>query len=349
MDYFVGVDVGGTTTTVAIGNQAREVLHISDQFPTLSGEGPHATIRTIVDHVVAGLEGLGATIDQVPCVSLATPGPATLDGVLLKTPNLGDSWDKFAVREELEKAFQALNAHTRVRYIGDGQAAALGEYSVRTRRIIWDGVDGLPDSPENLASLFLLTVGTGLGGGEVRDGKVVRGSAGRAGHGGHLLLPHYAFRYEHDRSLLVGNALCTVESAVSLTALTHQLSYRLTLPEWREHPLNQSSESTRNKAKRLRELAKDGDALALQLFDDQACALGIGFLNANYIGDFDLLVIGGGVCDLAPAVRDRYWQIVEDTYRKYALDGFKSLFRIEFSVCRDNASVIGSLTYTYEE
>ena len=73
------------------------------------------------------------------------------------------------------------------------------------------------------------------------------------------------------------------------------------------------------------------------MFDDQAKALGITLLNVNYLGDYDLLVIGGGVCDLASEVHERYRRLAEDTYRSLALDGFRNLSHFEFSVCGDEA------------
>jgi predicted NBD/HSP70 family sugar kinase len=162
-----------------------------------------------------------------------------------------------------------------------------------------------------------------------------------------MLLPEFAFRHEHDRQLVVGNATATIESAVSLTGLTHQLEYRLSLPEWKDHALNQQSGSFKDKAKQLRNLADDNDALALELFDDQAKALGIGLLSINYLGDFDLVVIGGGVCDLSESVRERYRKAAEDAYRTYCLDGFKNLAQFEFSACGDDAPVLGALAHAY--
>lgn len=343
----IGIDVGGTTTTVCIGDDRRQILHMSGQFPTLSQQGPQATIHAIVENILQGLDGIGSSMADVPSVALATPGTSTLDGVLLKTPNLvADLWDRFPIRLELEKALRRHNVQVNVHYIGDGQAAALGEYSVRTQSVRGDQLP-VSGPPEDFDSLFMVTVGTGLGGGEVRSGNVIRGTQGRAGHAGHILLPHYAFRYEHDRQLLVGNALCTLESAASLTGLTHQLGYRLSLEQWKTHPLNSAPGTIRDKAKQLRELAAQRDLLALELFEDQARALGIGLLNVNYVGDYDLLVIGGGVCDLAPALRDRYRQHAQESYSQYALEGFKSDVRIEFSICGDNSSVIGALVHAY--
>lgn len=346
VSYLIGVDIGGTTTTLAVGNDRGEVLHISDQFPTRSAEGPQAMTRVVVEQAEAALHSVGGSIDCVAAVGLATPGPATEDGVLLKSPNLDpNKWDKFPIRAELERAFQARHGAIRVRYLGDGQAAALGEFAIRSRALSWKPAAGLALPKGTLTSLFMVIVGTGLGGGAVLEGKVVRGRAGRAGHAGHISLPQHAFRHQHDQQLLVGNSYCTAESAISLTALTHQLPYRLSLECWRDHHLQSAGGTGRDKAKLLRGLADAGDALALELFDDQAQALGITLLNVNYLGDYDLLVIGGGVCDIAPAVRERYRQGVIDAYRRHALEGFQDLVPIEFSVCGDNAPAIGALQW----
>jgi predicted NBD/HSP70 family sugar kinase len=292
------------------------------------------------------MEHVGGSIEDVSAVGLATPGPATPDGILLKTPNLASAhWDRFPIRAELERSIQECRPGLCVHYIGDGQAAALGEYAIRSRALSWEGVAERDLAGERLTSLFMVIVGTGLGGGAVWEGHVVRGRAGRAGHIGHITLPPHAFRYEHDRQLLVGNAYCTAESAISLTALTHQLEHRLSLECWRGHCLAADSGSTRDKAKKLRGLAAAGDPLAVELFEDQARALGIALLNVNYLGDYDLLVIGGGVCDLSPAMRERYRQWAEESYRQSALDGFKNLAGFEFSLCGDNAPVIGALAW----
>jgi len=348
--HYLGIDIGGTTCTLSVGSAdgaaERRVLGISQQFPTSSARGPAAVIETIVAQSIVELETHNLTLGDVPAVGLATPGPATHDGVLLKTPNLRpEHWDRFPIRAELQQAFRQHAPDLCVRYIGDGQAAALGEYAVRSRQVDWDALPAGSLAEEQVHSLFMVIVGTGCGGGAVRDGQPIRGREGRAGHVGHILLPAYAFRHEHDRRLQVGNAFATAESAISLTALTHQLGYRLTLDEWQGHPLRECDQTIREKAKQLRELAAAGDPLALQLFDDQARALGIALLSVNYLGDYDRLVIGGGVCDLATDVRERYRVTAEQAYHEFALDGFRNLDRLEFSACGDAAPVVGALAW----
>ena len=346
MPHFIGVDIGGTTSTLAIGDDAKSVLAVSEQFPTSPDQGPAPVIAAIVEQVAAESQGLGISLSDITAVGLATPGPASHDGVLHMTPNLkAEYWDQFPIRAELEKALQKQAPQIVVHYIGDGQAAALGEYAVRSRSLTWDKVPAASLPDEDLHSLFMVIVGTGLGGGAVMEGQPIRGLGGRAGHVGHILLPEFAFRHQHDRMLKVGNTMATAESAISLTGLAHQLEYRLTLEEWKDNPLTAAEGTIKDKAKQLRELAAGGNPLARQLFDDQARALGIALLNANYLGDYDRLVIGGGVCDLSPEVRNRYREIAEASYHEFALDGFRNLDRLEFSVCGDAAPVIGALAW----
>lgn len=361
MGIYIGVDVGGTTSTVCLGDENGRLLEITPQFATRSDEGPDATIADIAAEIVRELGDHGKQLGDVQKVTIATPGPASRDGVLAVSPNLKHAdWADCPIRELLETKLRAecgsdapvgagsTGGQLSVQYLGDGQAAALGEFAVR-RGDIQIGAQTASrwniqvQNPEpELNSLFMVAVGTGLGGGEVRNREVVRGSKGRAGHAGHLMLPAEVFRYPQDQELRVGNALATVESAVSLTALTHQLAYRLQLDQWKSHSLNSLQGTAKDRAKQLRELAAGGDELALELFDDQATALGVALLMIQYIGDFDELVIGGGVCDLVPAVRNRYLDKVKAAFYQRALDGFRSFDTITFSHCGDQASVIGA-------
>lgn len=349
MTIFIGVDVGGTTSTICLGDQAGHLIDVSDQFATRSPEGPTAMVDDVAAEILLRLNQGGLSLKDVSAVTLATPGPATIDGVLHASPNLTHKdWVGCPIRQRLESKLRETSPTIVVRYLGDGQAAALGEFAVRHGDITMneklavkigltsDSIDG------ELDSLFMIAVGTGFGGGEVRERQVVRGRKGRAGHAGHLMLPEDAFRYDQDRSLKVGNSFNTVESAVSLSALTHQLAYRLTLPQWSGHALNSVPGTAKDRAKQLRELAAQGDPLATELFDDQAKALGIALLMIQYMGDFDVLVIGGGVCDLAADVKSRYLEIAKQAYHDHALDGFRSFSEITYSRCGDQASVIGA-------
>ncbi len=60
VNYFVGIDVGGTTSTVAIGDKQRRIRYLSDQFETRSADGPAPLVEAVVDAVRQGVESLGA-------------------------------------------------------------------------------------------------------------------------------------------------------------------------------------------------------------------------------------------------------------------------------------------------
>src|SRR5688500_6221664 len=107
MAYYIGVDVGGTTSTLAIGNDRREIVYVSEQFPTTPDKGPQCSIAAIVAAALAGVSRLGGSISEVARAAIVTPGPATMDGVLLATPNLNlELWDNYPIRAGLEHALR---------------------------------------------------------------------------------------------------------------------------------------------------------------------------------------------------------------------------------------------------
>ncbi len=107
LKYFLGVDVGGTTSTLAVGDENRRVVQVSEQFPTTPDLGPESSIAAIEAAAVATLARLNTTLASVQMVGLATPGPATMDGVLLATPNLKrELWNNCPIRAVLEAALR---------------------------------------------------------------------------------------------------------------------------------------------------------------------------------------------------------------------------------------------------
>ena len=73
MGWTIGVDVGGTTSTIAVGNHARAVDYVSDHFATRSVEGPQATIQAIAEHITGGLAEIGVALEKVVAVGRDFP------------------------------------------------------------------------------------------------------------------------------------------------------------------------------------------------------------------------------------------------------------------------------------
>jgi predicted NBD/HSP70 family sugar kinase len=221
-------------------------------------------------------------------VGLDTPGPATGDGVISTkgATNFGHAgWRGFDIRSALEHRLGLP-----VIYNNDGNAAALYAHHVRY------GAESARHS--SVAAV----VGTGLGGGIVEGGKVVKGAAGMAGELGHVPIPLIGV-LEPGQPVPACNCgqVGDAESVASLTGIEKNL-----LPYWlgryQGHEL--AGLPPGKGAKLVRGYAEDGDEMALAIFRQQALALGQLFTIAANFLDPDAYFIGGGVVEAAPHFRD---------------------------------------------
>jgi predicted NBD/HSP70 family sugar kinase len=290
----VGVDNGGTTNNgTVLDPTGRFLLDQMAEVPSNVREGPDKAIQSLVDSVEQVLGLTGVPIASVRAVGLDTPGPASADGVISSkgATNFGDAgWGGFDIRSAL-----AERLGLPVIYNNDGNAAALYAHHVRFGAESW-----------RYSSVSVI-VGTGLGGGLVEAGRVIKGAAGMAGELGHLPIPM-------DGLLAPGQPVpaCNcgqrgdAESVASLTGIQKNL-----LPYWLskyEHhelaglPLDKA-------AKLVRRYGEEGDELALTIFRQQAIALGrVLTIAANFFDPAEYF-LGGGVVEATPRFRD--WFLAE--------------------------------------
>jgi glucokinase len=165
-DYAIGVDLGGTNLrAAAIGRDGKMLNKIAGATPV--GSGRTAVIADMVlaiETLQAGLSGR-----QLAGVGVGVPGFIQMDkGIVVGSANLPE-FDNYPVRDEIEKRLGA-----RVILENDANAAALGEKWMGAGR----GID----------DLILLTLGTGIGGGIISGGKILRGYLGMAGEIGHVTI-----------------------------------------------------------------------------------------------------------------------------------------------------------------
>ena len=234
----------------------------------------------------------------VRAVGLDTPGPVSADGVISSrgATNFSDpKWHGFAVRQALE-----IRLGLPVVYNNDANAAALYAHHAHF-------------GPELAArrSSVSVVVGTGLGGGVIEGGRVVRGAAGMAGELGHVWVPM-------DGLLAPGQPVpaCNcglsgdAESVASLTAIEKNL-----LPYWLGrfpgHELGRAGPASKA-AKLVRSYGEAGDALALKIFEQQAMAIGRLLTIAANFTDPDAYFLGGGVVEAAPHFRDWFLTLVRE-------------------------------------
>src|SRR5688572_15802384 len=224
-------------------------------------------------------------------IGLDTPGPASAAGVLSargSTNFVHDDWAGFDIRDAL-----ARKLGKPVTYLNDGNAGAL-----------WGHFAIFGSDPATSVSAI---VGTGLGGGVIVDGAVVKGRKGFGGELGHVLIPYQGIE---DISGLVPHCNCgrigDLESLCSLTAIRRTL-LPFFLERYAGHEL--TSLDPGQAAKRVRGLAERGDPMCRDIFRVQARALGLFFDEMVNTFDPDALIVGGGAIETGPAFQE--WFIAE--------------------------------------
>jgi glucokinase len=290
----VGLDNGGTSNNgTVLDSSGRFLLDRMAEVPSFVKEGPDKAIQALADSVEHVLALTGVPMTSVRAVGLDTPGPATGEGVISSkgATNFGhQGWRGFDIRTALAKRLGLP-----VVYNNDGNAAALYAHHIRYGA----------ESGQH-ASVAAI-VGTGLGGGIVEAGKVIKGAVGMAGELGHVPIPLDGLMDAGQPAPAcncgqVGDA----ESVASLTGIEKNL-----LPYWlaryQGHAL--TGLPSGKAAKLVRGYAEDGDAMALAIFRQQAMALGRLFTMAANFLDPDAYFIGGGVVEAAPHFRD--WFVAE--------------------------------------
>lgn len=288
----VGLDNGGTSNNATVLDATGKFLvNQMVEIPSCVREGPKAAIEALAEAMDRVLELVGVPRAAVGAVGLDTPGPASPDGVISNkgaTNFSQEAWWGFNVRAALEDRLGLP-----VVYNNDGNAAALYAHHehfgpVATQR-----------------SSVAAIVGTGLGGGIIEGGQVVRGSAGMAGELGHVHIPMDGLLEQGQPVPQCNCGLAgDVESLASLTGIKKNL-----LPYWLgkypDHELAKA-ESLDKAAKLVRSLAERHDPLALKIFEQQAMALGRLFTLAAGFTDPHAYFVGGGVVEAKPHFRDWY-------------------------------------------
>lgn len=302
MAYFsIGVDLGGTNLRIAAVDETGRILD------TIATETQVARGRDrVIDEMCTAIQSLaGKFKGEGALVGVGIGVPGIIDmatGMLRESPNL-PGWHDYPVREEIERRL-----HSRVILENDANAAALGEFWLGAAR----DVDGC----------CMFTLGTGVGGGVIFNGRVWHGMTGMAGELGHItVVPGGA-------QCGCGNRGC-VEQYASATAILRMVKEAVAV--------NQASRLARAlqadpemSAAAVFELARAGDAPAQAIFNRVGEALGTvvaSFINAL---NLPMYVIGGGVSSgwdaFAPALMETV-KLQSFVYRATAPSGEPRLGR----------------------
>jgi predicted NBD/HSP70 family sugar kinase len=286
----VGLDNGGNKNNGTVLDPSRRfLLDRLVETPSRVKEGPEIAVGALVQAFDGILQVTGVARERVRSVGLATPGPASAEGVISSrgSTNFGHpGWNGFDFRGALAKRLQLP-----VVYNNDGNAAALYAHHVCF------GADAARHS--SISAI----VGTGLGGGVIEAGRIIQGAAGMAGELGHVHIPMEGLLAPgqprpHCNCGFDGDA----ESVASLTGIEKNL-----MPYWLTrfpgHELARAP-SPAKAAMAVRGLAEKGDPLARKIFEQQAMALGRLFTIAANFTDPSAYFLGGGVVETSPEFRE---------------------------------------------
>ncbi|TBH17538.1 glucokinase [Thermus thermamylovorans] len=263
----VGLDLGGTKIAAGVFDGERLLSRVVLPTPKEGGEGVVGALAGAVARAEAeaGVRG--------EAIGLGTPGPLDFrEGVIRFTPNI-PGLVNFPIRHLLERT-----TGRPVYLENDANAAALAEHHLGAAR--------------GEASSLFLTVSTGIGGGVVLGGRVLRGERGQGGELGHL-------------TLLPGGPVCgcglegCLEALAAGRALEREAGYAYGRPV---------------DTKALFQLFREGEAKAERILLQGARYVGLGLASLVKAFDPGAVVVGGGLALNAPQA---YWEALEEAYRHY--------------------------------
>ena len=304
--YIFGIDIGGTTIKCGLFSSEGEIIDKWEIPTNIENEGKYL-LPDVANTILSKCEERKISREEVEGVGVGVPGPVKNDGIVVVGVNINWTKEK-PVKEELEALIKIP-----VSVGNDANVAALGE--------LWLG------AAKGSKDAIMFTLGTGVGGGVIVNGKVIAGTHGAGGEIGHSV------------SVLDGGTPCNcgkkgcLETVASATGIVREtLKY-----------LNSSEEGSslrdleKLEAKDVFDEAKKGDVVALKMVDQLGFYLGIACANLTVAVDPEKIIIGGGVSKAGNILINA----IKKNYQNYA---FSAVSETEFAIAElgNDAGIIGA-------
>lgn len=310
-NYCFGIDVGGTTVKMGLFKTDGQLVD-KWEIPTRTEDGGKAILPDIAAYALAKLMEKDIARDDVAGIGIGVPGPINADGIVPHTANLG--WGYKEVTKELSE----LTGLT-CRGGNDANVAALGE--------MWKG------AAAGHKSGVMVTLGTGVGGGIIIDGRIVTGTNGAGGEIGHIHV---------DDSIPwlcgCGNQGC-LEQVASANGIVRLAKWMLE-SKAKETVLDPETMT----AKDIWDAVKDGDNFACEVAERFGSYLGLALANIASTVDPEVFVIGGGVSKAGPVILD----YIKKYYVKYTFKGCRDA-EFVLATLGNDAGIFGSAKLVIEE
>lgn len=315
----MGVDLGGTSVKIGlVDNNGRTLAFTS--IPTNEEAGPQQAVERMAEASLELLHRTGLQLAKLAQVGLGSPGTMCLkQGILLEPPNL-PHWYGFAIRDALAEAIGRP-----VSFVNDANAAAYGEF--------WLGTGSKHQN------LVMLTLGTGVGGGIIHEGRLINGVNSAGSECGHMIVDCSP----QARFCVWGGGQGELEAYASASAVARRAKE---LAVKNSHSrlrwlLDQNGSLT---AKDVYEAALSGDQLSLEIIDETAFYLGIGILTIVSLIDPGLVVLGGAMnfggknCPIG----QRFLGVIRQVFHQRAFTNVAQGTKIEFASLGSDAGYIGA-------
>ena len=314
--YIIGVDLGGTNIVVGAMPEdgSREIaMRSSATLAELGAEGVTDRINALIAETIAATcAETGARPTDFAGIGIGAPGPLDRErGIVIVAPNLG--WRDYPLRERVERAF-GLPATLD----NDANCATVGEW--------WRG------AAQGGRNVVGLTIGTGIGGGLILDGRLYHGASDVAGEIGHATID------STGRRCKCGNYGC-LEAYASGPAIADRAREALT--EDGTSPMLQlaGGDPARITAQTVYDAARHGDEIAREVVRDTARFLGTGIANLLNIINPDVVVVAGGVTQAGEAL----FEPLRTEVKKRAFRPAVQACRIVAGTLPGSAGVVGAV------
>lgn len=270
MRYVLGIDIGGTSFTIgSVAGDGSRVAVLRNE-PTLAAGGADDVVARIVALARDVMRQTEAAEAGSTCLGVGIGAPGPLDterGIVHLTPNLG--WVNFPLRDRIQSALQLPAALD-----NDANCAVLGEW--------WMG------AARGTRHALGITIGTGIGGGIIIDGRLYHGASDCAGEIGHASID------ANGRRCKCGNDGC-LEAYASGPAIARRAVEAIEAGAETSLPQRAGGRLDAITAQMVYEAAHEGDELAREVVNDTARFLGSGLSNLLNIFNPEVVVVCGGV------------------------------------------------------
>jgi len=300
---YVGIDLGGTNLKLGLVSAEGDLLRRL-AVPTEAAQGPDHVLARMADAVRQLAEVADLAMDDLAAVGVGVPGPLDSEaGLVHFAPNLA-GWIDVPVRDTLQDALGRT-----VVVENDANAAAYGEFRVGAGR--------------QVQSLFVLTLGTGVGGGIIQDGRLLRGATDTGAELGHVIVAY------GGRLCGCGNRGC-LEAYASATAVVDRFR--------QEAGVSDLARRDGLEAKDVFEAAAGGSKAAARIVAETAEYLAVGITSILHVLNPEMVVLTGGMMGAGEA----FLEEIRGHVRRLAFPSAWEACQIRASTLGGDAGILGT-------